>query len=145
MWVSPLKKPKLLKAEAKELECFKPLKLTLPRSEAKKILAHSGNLSVSQILWTQMWLEQRIRERSLPPQLSKEDAFAQIASFLCPQDALRLLEDVRSDFLRTQPPLPSEQKEDLGFLDCLECEAYHAHLPPPHTSSHNNHSQDDDP
>jgi hypothetical protein len=126
-----------------EPEKFKMEKLTLPKSEAKKILHYSGNLSVGQTLWTQNWLNQRIRERSLPPQLSGHDAFGSIVLFLSPSDVTSLLEDIRKDFQRTLPLEPKESSE-FDFLMSLANEAYHEHLPPPTSASHNNHLSDDD-
>jgi len=146
-WGNPLRKkqPKAEKApkEVKEkvLPKFKAEKLTLTKSEARKILNHSPTLQ--QTAWTQRWLEQVIRERTLPPQLAGADAYGQMMLFLNPEDALKLLEQIRADFART---LPLEAKKDeFEFLRGLgELEAYHAHLLQPHTSYHNNHLSDDD-
>jgi hypothetical protein len=152
-WGNPLKRkqPKAEKAEKvkpeKTLAQFKKVKLNLTRAEAKKILSHhTGDLGYSQILWTQMWMEQRVRERSLPPHLAGGDAYSYILKFLSPNDASSLLNDIRNDFVKTQPPSSSAVKGDLDFLNGLgELEAYHAHLFQPHTSDHNNHLSDDDP
>jgi hypothetical protein len=147
MWGSPLKAPKPSKPvkekTEKPLPVFKPEKLNLPKSEVKKILFYSGNLSRSQILWTQNWLEQKIRERSLPPQLAKEDAFGQIVSFLAPESANALLAEIRADFQKTLPPEAHKEADDFGFLLSLANEAYHEHLPPPQTSSRNSRTPDD--
>jgi hypothetical protein len=139
MWVSPLssRKPKPLSSTP---EVFKVEKPTLPKAEAKKILHHSGDLSLSQVLWTQRWLEQKICERSLPPQFARADAFGQIAMFLSPPSALSLLNEIRADF---QKIVPLEEKSDFDFLLSLANEAYHEHLPPPQTSSRNSRLQDD--
>jgi hypothetical protein len=152
MWVSPIKKRKTEGGSDRVaqtanppsvIEKFKAEKLTLPKSEARKILHHSGELSYSQIAWTQRWLEQRIRENSLPPQLSKNEAFGAILKFLSPLDASSLLNDVRTEFQRNLPPSVKEA-DDFAFLTVLANEAYHEHLPPPHTSAHNSHLSDDD-
>jgi len=138
MWGNPLP----AKKAAVGPEKFKPEKPTLPKSEAKKILHYSG-VSSSQVLWTQRWLEQKIRERSLPPQFAGADAFGQIAMFLSPPSALSLLSEIRADFQKTLDCAVSQS--DFDFLLGLANEAYHEHLPPPQTSSRNSHSQGDDP
>lgn len=142
MWGNPLAKPPKPPKPEKVLDTFKAEKPTLPKSEAKKILLHSGDLSLSQVQWTQRWLEQRIRERSLPPQLARGDAFGQIAAFLSPPNALSLLNEIRADFQKTLP-LETAQKEEMSFLTYLASEAYHEHLPPPQTSSRSSRLQDD--
>jgi hypothetical protein len=146
-WGNPLRKkqPKAEKPpkEPKELTKFKQDKPTLTKSEAKKILDHSPSLQ--QIWWAQRWLEQAIRERTLPPSLAGKDAFGQISLFLAPDDALKLLTDIRKDFQRTLPLEQTQSKNDFAFLRGLgELEAYHEHLFRPQTSSHNNHLSDDD-
>lgn len=147
MWVSPLKPRKpsnpVKEKPEKIVPAFKPEKLSLPKSEAKKILAYSGNLSHSQILWTQRWLEQKTRERSLPPQFAKEDAFGQIVAFLAPGSANALFCEIRADFQRTLPPEADKEADDFDFLLSLANEAYHEHLPPPQTSSRNSRILDD--
>jgi len=139
---SPLRQKKKVE-EPTELPLFKPDKLTLTRSEARKVLLQKGNLSHSHILWTQNWLNQRIRERCLPPQLSGADAFSQILLFLSPHDATSLFENIRSDFVRAFPSLVV--RDDLSFLDALALEAYHEHQHQSPTDDHNNLIQDDDP
>jgi len=155
MWGSPLKpkkekkvlssEPTPTKATEKELEKFKPVKLTMTKSEAKKILDYKKDLAYQQIEWVQKWLETVIRERSYPPQLAGADAYGQMMLFLNPADALALLERIRSDFLKTVPlEKKKEEEEDYRFLASLELGAYHEHLPQPHKTSHNNLIQDDD-
>lgn len=141
MWGNPLVSSKKPPKPEKVLDLFKTDKPTLPKSEAKKILLHSGDLSLAQVQWTQRWLEQRIRERSLPPQLAKGDAFGQIVTFLSPPNALSLLSEIRADFQKTLPL--EERPTEESFLAYLASEAYHEHLPPPHTSSRNSRSLDD--
>jgi hypothetical protein len=152
MWGSPLKQKKESKSNqptlpnktVENLEKFKPIKLTLTKAEAKKILEYKKELAYQQIEWVQKWLETVIRERSLPPQLSGADAYGQIMLFLNPNDALQLLQQIRADFQKLLPP-EEIVEDDFAFLNHLDCGAYHEHLPPPHTSSRNSHLQDDDP
>jgi hypothetical protein len=152
MWGSPLKpkkEKKVLSSEPttkvieKELEKFKPVKLTMTKSEAKKILDYKKDLAYQQIEWVQKWLETVIREHSYPPQLAGADAYGQMMLFLNPADALALLERIRSDFQKTVP-LEKKVEDDFAYLASLEMGAYHEHLPQPHKTYHNNHSQDDD-
>jgi hypothetical protein len=142
MWGNPIKETKA--KTPKPEEEFKKPKLTLTKSEAKKILYHSGDLSYAQIEWVQRWLQQRIQQCCYPPQLSGSDAFAAILSFLAPNDASGLLSEVRAEFRRTLPQ-EAMSGDDFAFLSSLALEAYHEHLPPPHTSSRNSRLSISDP
>jgi len=148
MWVSPIAKKKAAPTEVAAAVAaalpplFKAEKLTLPRSEAKKILRYAGTLSLSQTAWTQRWLEQRVREQSLPPQLARDDAFAQILSFLSPQNAAAMLAEIRADFQRTLP-VETPEVDEFAFLLDLATEACHEHLSPPQSSSRSNQTQVD--
>ena len=102
-WGNPLKskqpKPKKEKpTKDDELPLFKKEKLRLTRSEAKKVLGVSGQLSQYDVAWAQRWLDQKIRERSYPPHLSGDDAYGLICSFLTPADSLHLLTQIRDDY-----------------------------------------------
>jgi hypothetical protein len=147
-WGNPLKKKqpkaeKPLEVKEKELPKFKAEKLTLTKSEARKFLNQSPSLE--QTAWTQRWLEQVIRERTLPPQLAGADAYGQMLRFLNPEDALKLLEQIRADFAKTLPLDCAQKKDDFDFLRGLgELEAYHEHLLRPSKTSHNSHLSDDD-
>jgi len=145
-WGNPLraKQPKAAKPPKAEkrilIPKFKPEPLTLTKSEAKKFLNHSP--SRLQTAWCQRWLQQLIRERTLPPQLAGADGYGQFCSFLSPDDCLKVLEKLRADFVKT---LPLEVKGEFDFLRGLgDLEAYHEHLLQLHTSDHNSHSEDDD-
>ncbi len=149
MWASPLK-PKKDKCGSqkqpqptKELEKFVRPKLSLSKSEAKKLLDRKSELAYQQIEWVQQWLLTAVRERSLPPQLAGGDAYGQLMLFLNPDDALQLLQRLRADFAKTVPPEKADD-DDFAFLHRLELGAYHEHLPPPLASSRNSHSLDDD-
>jgi hypothetical protein len=154
MWGSPLKpkREKVVKVisssqptKEKEnvLEKFKPIKLSMTKSEAKKILDYKKDLAVQQILWVQNWMETLIRERSLPPQLAGADCYSQLCLFLTPPDALNVLKAIRSDFEKVRP-VEEKPVDDYSYLNSLELGAYHEHLPPPNKSYHNNPIQDDD-
>jgi hypothetical protein len=149
MWVSPLK-PKKDKdgsqkqpQPTKELEKFVRPKLTLSKAEAKKLLDRKQELAYQQIEWVQQWLQNAVRERSLPPQLAGGDAYGQLMLFLNPEDALQLLQRLRSDFAKTVPPEKAED-DDFAFLHRLELGAYHEYLPLPQAFSHNSRLPDDD-
>ena len=153
MWGSPLKpkreKVKVLssspptKEKEKILEKFKPIKMTMTKSEAKKLLDYKKDLAVQQILWVQNWMETLIRERSLPPQLAGADGYSQLCLFLNPADALNVLKQIRDDFALMMPL--EEKQDDYSFLSSLELGAYHEHLPLPHKTYRNSLTQDDDP
>lgn len=149
MWASPLKPKKVAGPTNKssptvEIEKFKPEKLTLTKTEAKKILDYKKNLSYHHIEWVQKYMETVIRENSYPPQLAGPDAYGQIMLFLDSADALRLLQKVREEFGKILPPEPPSEDE-FAYLVNLELGAYHEHLPPPQTVSHNSQTQDDGP
>lgn len=151
-WCSPLKpkvKQETVKAvrhgspgvsSSKDIPLFKQEKLTLSKGEARKFLDYSPSLA--QTAWCQRWLEQLIRERSLPPQIAGADGYGYFCSFLNPEDALKVLDKLREDF---QKIVPLEPKGDFDFLTCLpECGAYHEHLLQLHKSDHNSQISDDD-
>ena len=125
---SPLKTRGSKNKNEKQLALFKKVKLFLTKSEAKKVLNSSLNLSYHQIEWVQRWLEQRVRERCLPPQLSGADAFSCIGLFLDPRDAISLLEEIRSDFQKMNPK--TEIVNDYP-IDDLQNTEYHSYLPYP--------------
>jgi len=148
-WGNPLKakQPKQAKqpkaVKEKTIAKFKPIHLTLTKSEARKYLNHSP--SYHQTAWCQRWLEQMIRERTLPPQLAGADGYGLFCAFLSPDDCLNVLNRLREDFDKTLP-LKGEKEDEFDFLRGLgELEAYHEHLYQPHIDDHNSHSQDDDP
>jgi len=119
----------------KPLALFKPEKLNLTLSEARKVLHTKVVLGRSHIHWCQNWLTQRMREKSLPPQIAGRDAFSQIVRFLSPSDASVLFSDVRKDFADWLPK--TEAQDDVSFLEILANEAYHEYQDQPQVSSHN--------
>lgn len=146
-WGSPLrqqqkpKEPKDAKHTIKQLKKFEKEVVKVTKGDAKKIVNYSGDLSYHQRAWVQRWLEQLMRERSLPPQIAGSDALGQLNLFLSPSSLAEVFVKIREDFQRT---LPEVESNPYQFLESLvESEAYLSLLPPPHTSSRNNHSQDD--
>ena len=124
-WGSPLlskKKPEKKEKEPKEPkeEKFVKPKLLMTQSEAKKVLAYKEPLAYGQIQWTQNWLDQKVRERSLPPQLAGGEALAQILMWLSPDDSTKLLNEIRTEFRKTLFGQKNEEKEELKFLDEIE-------------------------
>ena len=95
----------------KELTKFPKTKLLLPKSEAKKLLDYP-KCSLSQTEWTQRWLQQKIQERSLPPQIVGADSYGKLSLFLSASDCLSFLTELRQDFLKT---LPKEEQTKLDF------------------------------
>jgi len=129
-WGNPLKPKKgkdTKKVVETELPLFKREKLSLSKSEAKKVLNMSVDLGFHQIEWVQRWLEQRVRERCLPPQLSGANAFASIALFLSPPDVISLLDDIRRDFRAT---LPTSVKDEFP-ISVLEASDFSKFVPEP--------------
>jgi len=108
-WGNPLVGNRPKKKVETELPLFPKEKFSLTKSEAKKVLDFSEDLGHHQIGWTQRWLEQRVRERSLPPQLSGAHAFSNMRTFLSPPDMIALLEEIRADFQKTLPPKVKEE------------------------------------
>lgn len=144
MWGNPLKPKKEGGSTKKTLpnidveEKFKPEKLTLTKTEAKKILDCKKTLTYHQTEWVQNYMMTVIRERSYPPQLAGCDAYGQIMRFLNPNDALLLLQTIRADYAKIQP-IEKEDDNDFAALHSLELGTYHEHLPPPQVSAHNSH------
>jgi hypothetical protein len=123
-WGSPLQAKKKAEPKAKEKEQkeekFVRTKLRMSQSEAKKVLAYKEPLAYGQIQWTQNWLEQKIREKSLPPQLAGGEALAQILLWLSPDDSTKLLNELRTEFRKTLFGQKGEDKDELSFLDEVE-------------------------
>jgi hypothetical protein len=144
-WGSPLKQQQKTKEPkekpTKQLKKFEKEVVKVTKGDAKKIVNYNGDLSYHQRAWVQRWLEQLMRERSLPPQIAGSDALGQLNLFLSPSSLAEVFVKIREDFQRT---LPEVESNPYQFLESLvESEAYLSLLPPPHTSSRNNHSQDD--
>jgi hypothetical protein len=118
MWSSPLKEPKKTKSSVQsekpaELEKFPVVKCKIKSSTAKKTLG-VGGVPVAQ--WLERWIEQFVRESSLPPQLLSNDFLNQLTRLLAPKDALNVLERIRSDYLLAFPQTSKAEKEDLDWL-----------------------------
>jgi len=95
-------------------EVIKPVKKVLSASVVKALLEYDGVVGDGIIRWTERWLVQLVREKSLPPQLAGSDVMGALSQFLTPSDALAVLKSVRSDFRREHPVL--YPTEDFSFL-----------------------------
>ena len=109
---SPLKKKKVV--EVKE-EKWKVEKRVLSAATTKKLLDWDGDCGDGVIRWTEQWLVQLVRERSLPPQIAGSDVMGSLTHFLSPNDALEVLAKIRREFRDTHPIY--FQKEDWSFLE----------------------------
>ena len=106
--------------EVKEevLPAKKKDKFSMTIAEAKKILDVREPLSTSQALWVQRFLEQKIGERCLPPQLAGGEALAHILLWLSPADSTALLNEIRINYRRAfHHTKPNEDKgSEFNFL-----------------------------
>ena len=94
------------------LEKFKPEKARLSKSSAKALVDYKGELTKEAIQWIQRWMEQLVRERSLPPQLSGKEAYSALLQFLESADALSVLERLRLEFASSHPLLKRQDPDD---------------------------------
>lgn len=92
-------------------------KLILTEAKAKAIVSYKGALGRSAIEWVERWLDQFVRERSLPPQLAGKDFLGLLGDFLTPSDAIAVLERIRADFRAHYPHLFIEAPPDFSFVE----------------------------
>jgi hypothetical protein len=110
------KKQKMPIAEEKELEKFKPERPLMSKSNARQLTGVTCDNQ--QILWVQRWMEQLVRERSLPPQLAGKEPFSALLQFLAPSDVLKILETLRVEF-QTRFPFSTEKEKEEEEFDFL--------------------------
>jgi hypothetical protein len=109
---SPLKQKKV-KVEKEEV--WKKEKKVLSASVVKKLLEWDGDCGEGVIRWTEQWLVQLVRERSLPPQIAGSDVMGALVHYLTPTDAVEVLAKIRKEFRDTHPIY--FPKEDWSFLE----------------------------
>jgi hypothetical protein len=109
---SPLK-PKKVKVEKEEV--WKKEKKVLSASVVKKLLDWDEEVGDGVIRWTEQWLVQLVRERSLPPQIAGSDVMGALVHYLTPCDAVEVLAKIRKEFRDTHPIY--FPKEDWTFLE----------------------------
>ena len=107
------KKQKTAVVEEKQLEKFKPERPLMSKSNARQLTGVTCDNH--QTLWLQRWLEQLVRERSLPPQLAGKEPFSALSQFLAPSDALAVLESLRAEFHTRFPFVTEAQKEEEEY------------------------------
>jgi hypothetical protein len=105
------KKPKDVDAL---LEKFKAVKPKISSKVGRDLTEQS--CSQAELFWIERWLDNVVRNRSLPPQCAGKDAYASIMLFLTPRDALGLLEQLRKEFLLEHPSRNGPVMEDFSFL-----------------------------
>ena len=107
------KKSKIADTNA-PIEKFKTIKPVLSKGAVRKLLDCEFEVDAGMIFWTERWLDQVIREKSLPPQIALRDPMGQLTHFLG-TDALKIFENIRADFKSSFPSL--HPKDDYSFLD----------------------------
>lgn len=98
-------------------ETFPKKKLIFSEAKARAILSYKGPLGTAVLGWLERWLDQWVRERSLPPQLAQKDFLARLGDFLAPPDAIAVLERLRADFRTAYPQLFTVEAPNLSFLE----------------------------
>ena len=111
---NPLKNRQRTEVKKVKEEVIKPEKKVFSASVVKSLLDYDGVVGDGIIRWTERWIVQLVRERSLPPQIAGSDVMGALTQFLTPSDALDVLARVRADFRREHPAL--YPKEDFAFL-----------------------------
>ena len=111
---NPLKGRQRSEVKKEKEEVIKPDKKVFSASVVKSLLDWKGDVGDGIIRWTERWVVQLVRERSLPPQIAGSDVMGALTQFLTPEDALDVLTKVRADFRREHPAL--YPKEDFAFL-----------------------------
>ena len=113
---SPFGKDWKVKKDDVELpiEKFKTPKPKLSKGAVRKLVDCDCEADVSMIFWTERWLDQLIRERSLPPQIALKDPMGQLTLFLG-TGALDVFTMIRSDFKKAFPNV--FPKDDYSFLE----------------------------
>ena len=96
------------------IEKFKTIKPVLSKGAVRKLLDCEFEVDVGMIYWTERWLDQIIRERSLPPQIAQRDPVGQLTLFMG-TDALKVFEGIRADFKKAFPTL--HPIDDYSFLE----------------------------
>jgi hypothetical protein len=119
MWSSPLKPPKIPKA-AKEEE-FKREKCKISKGAAKTI-AKSKAMDERGAEWVSRWIDQYVRENSLPPQLNSNDFVALLGVYMEPFKGSLVLEKLREDYRREHGWAATPDDEFKFLLDAIEAD-----------------------
>lgn len=107
---TPLKEPRVKKTDDEHLK--KP-KAKISPGAAKAIV---DIRTAPDVPWIERWIEDLCRTYSYPLQLIGSDFTSRLGGLLEPQAALRIIEQLRSDYKQTHPfsqPVP----DDYGFLE----------------------------
>lgn len=111
---NPLKGRQRSEVKTKTEERFKPETKVFSASVVKALLDYNGVVGDAIIRWTERWVVQLVRERSLPPQIAGSDVMGALSAYLTPSDALDVLTKVRADFRREHPA--NFPTDDFSFL-----------------------------
>ena len=108
---------KIEEVKAEVLPAKKKDKYSMTAAEAKRVLDTREPISSTQISWTQRFLEQKIGERCLPPQLAGGEALAQILLWLSPADSTSLLNEIRIEYRKAfQHAAVDDKGNEFNFL-----------------------------
>lgn len=87
-------------------------------SSARRFVASEYPLEARAVYWVEQWIENYLRNNSLPLQFCSDDFDNQIMSFLPPLNADYVIKKLRTDFNalfpHQDPPL-----EDMSFLESI--------------------------
>jgi hypothetical protein len=109
------KEKELKEADPVELPKFKPLKPQLSKGCGKMLVEKT--CSQNELFWIERWLENLARGRGLPPQTYGAEAFSALSQILNPDDFIKILETLRTEFRNAHPSEPTEEEELLFLLD----------------------------
>lgn len=108
-----LKKTKKTKKEEEKIVKEKP---RISIASAKRITASDEPLDNRAVAWLEIWIENYLRNNSLPLQFLCNDFESKLMSFVPPFNAewciKRLREDFKKDF-----PFTKKEPEDMKFLE----------------------------
>jgi len=116
MWSSPLKQPKPPKAPKEE--DFKREKCKISKGAAKSITKAKG-MDDRGAEWTSRWIDQYVRENSLPPQLNSNDFISLLGVYMEPLKGSLVLEKIREDYRRDHGWTATPDDEFKFLLDAI--------------------------
>ena len=123
MWSSPLKQPKAPKAPKEEE--FKKEKCKISKGAAKSIAKAKG-MDERGAEWVSRWIDQHVRENSLPPQLVSNDFVSLLGVYMEPLKGSLILEKLREDYRREHGWTATPDDEFKFLLDAVAADPYFA-------------------
>ena len=126
--IANVKKKDPLKEVLKDFKKDKPV---FSGGSVRRMLGLKVNLPKSAQYWVERWLKQKVQENCWPPQMAQKDGWGAIQQMLAPEDARRLVEQMRADFRRDHPLLCPPPEESEGSDDQIDTQTLATH----HTQS----------